>query len=153
MNKNYSYDLDEHTPAPTPDEIKQARGNRIMLVLLALLAIMAISLALGIANAQTAPARTAEVTFARPAKYTDGTTLPTTVAVTYNLYQGARGSTTKPKVGTISTTGTTISSGLLPGETCWQVSTVANGIESALSNEACKTFPWPATEVITITVK
>ena len=103
-----------------------------------------------IAHAQTP--RTATITFTRPAQYTDGTPIASGTALSYNVYQGAKGSTSKPKVGTITSTATTISSGLQPGETCWQVSTVANGVESALSNEACKTFAFPAPEVVTITV-
>lgn len=102
------------------------------------------------ASAQTP--RTATITFTRPTQYTDGTTIAAEVAVTYNVYQGAKGSTTKAKVGTITSTATTITSGLQPGETCWQVSAIANGIESQLSNEACKSFSWPAPETVTITV-
>lgn len=106
--------------------------------------------AVQLAFAQTP--RSATITFTRPTAYTDGTTLPSTVTVTYSVYQGAKGSTTKAKVGTITSTATTITSGLQPGETCWQVSAIANGIESALSNEGCKTFAFPAPETVTITV-
>lgn len=96
--------------------------------------------------------RTATVTFTRPTAYVDGTPIATGTTVTYNVYQGARGSTSKARVATITATATTINTGLQPGETCWQISAVANGVESALSNEACKTFAWPATEAVTITV-
>jgi hypothetical protein len=102
------------------------------------------------AMAQTT--RTAVITFTRPAVYTDGTAVAASTVLSYKVYQGAKGSTSKPVVATITATATTINSGLQPGETCWQISTVANGIESALSNEACKTFPFPATEAVTITV-
>lgn len=125
-------------------------GAKFLIGLIALLAVMGIALWLGVAHAQTA--RSATITFTRPTQYTDGTTIPTGTAITYNVYQGARGSTTKTRVGTITATATTINSGLQPGETCWQVATVANGVESTLSNEGCKTFPWPATESVTITV-
>jgi hypothetical protein len=95
--------------------------------------------------------RTATISFVRPAEYVDGTPIASTVAVSYKVFQGARGAT-KTLVGTITATDTTITSGLQPGETCWQVSVVANGVESALSNEACKAFEFPATEAVTITV-
>lgn len=96
--------------------------------------------------------RTATITFTRPTQYTDGSALGSAITVTYNVYQGAKGSTSKPKVATITSTATTVSSGLQPGETCWQISAVANGVESALSNEGCKTFAFPAPETVTITV-
>lgn len=67
--------------------------------------------------------------------------------VTYNLYQGVQGQP-KVKTGTPqSATTATISSGLTSGRTyCWQVSASANGVEGALSNEACKSFPPAAPE-------
>jgi len=120
------------------------------LVVLLMLGALALLFVAFTAVAQTA--RTATITFTRPAQYSDGTALGTGVAVSYNVYQGAKGSTSKPKVGTITGTATTISSGLQPGETCWQVTSVANGVESAQSNEACKTFAFPAPDVVTITV-
>lgn len=103
-----------------------------------------------LAHAQTA--RTATITYTRPTQYTDGTTLGASVAVSYKVYAGAKGSTNKTVIGTVTTTATTINTGLPPGETCFQVSAIANGAESALSNEACKTFPFPAPETVTITV-
>lgn len=95
--------------------------------------------------------RTATITFEKPTQYVDGSTIPATVALSYRVYQGAKGGT-KTLVGTITQTQTTINSGLQPGETCWQVSTFANGVESELSNEVCKLFPQPATEPVVITV-
>lgn len=96
--------------------------------------------------------RTATITFSKPTQYEDGTPIAAGTTVTYKVYQGARGSTSKTQVATITATATTINTGLQPGETCWQVSAVANGVESALSNEACKMFAYPATEAVTITV-
>jgi hypothetical protein len=48
-----------------------------------------------------------------------------------------------------------INAGIPFGEVCWQVSSIANGKESAsLSNEACKTFQVPPTSAPTgLTVK
>lgn len=106
---------------------------------------------LAVSAVQAQETRTATITFARPTHYVDGTEITAGIAVTYNVYQGARGST-KTLAGTITATATTINSGLQPGETCWQVTAVANGVESAMSNEGCKTFPWPATQTVIITV-
>lgn len=114
-----------------------------------LVALMASFLAAPV-EAQTS-ARTAMITFTRPTQYTDGTAIAEGTEVTYHVYQGARG-TDKPRVATITATATTINTGLQPGETCWQVTAIANGVESAMSNEACKTFEWPATEAVIITV-
>jgi len=98
-------------------------------------------------------ANTATITFTAVTKYTDDTTIPAGTAVTYNVYQGAKGSTTKAKVGTITATSTTISVGLLTGqEYCFEVSAVVGGIEGADSNEACKKFVGtPGIVVITVT--
>lgn len=109
-----------------------------------------LALASFLAVAQTAP--TATITFSAPTTYADGSAIPTGVALTYNLYQGAKGAT-KPKVGSVSSPAT-ITTGLLAGQSyCWQVSAVANGIEGALSDEGCKTFPFSAPGKITITVQ
>jgi hypothetical protein len=130
------------------EERRSARGVLIYLVLMVVILIG--SLWYAIANAQTA--RTATITFTRPTHYVDGTPIPAGTVLTYKVLQGARGSTNKPQVATITATATTINSGLQPGETCWQLITVANGVDSAVSNEGCKTFAWPATEPVTITV-
>lgn len=123
---------------------------RVKLLLMAMLLTFAVALVYSAAHAQTA--RTATITFTRPVTYTDGSVLPAGVSVSYKVYQGAKGSTSKTVVGTITSTATTVSTGLQPGETCWQVSAVANGVESALSNEGCKTFAFPAPDIVTITV-
>lgn len=156
MNKHYVYDTDEETPMTEhkqtisndfDDAERFVRGLAVALGAMFLLVLLAWC---AVANAQGT--RTAMITFTRPTAYTDGTSLPTSVVVSYSVYQGAKGSTTKPKVATITSTATTISTGLAPGETCWQVTAIANGVESALSNEACKTFAFPAPDVVTITV-
>lgn len=104
-----------------------------------------------IATAQTT-GRTATITFSAPTRYTDGSSVEAGTSISYRVYQGARGGT-KTQVGTITGTSTTISSGLLAGrEYCWEVTSVINGVESARSNEACKSFPFPTPETITITV-
>jgi len=124
-------------------------GRWLVIYLIAMLAILMVSCVFTIANAQTA--RTATITFAKPTKYIDGTDIAPNAVVTYRLYQGARGEQ-KTQVTEFTGTATQVNSGLQPGEMCWQVSAVANGKESELSNEGCKTFEFPATEPVTITV-
>lgn len=115
-----------------------------------LVALVLMALA-GIATAQVV--RQATVTFAAPTKYTDGSSIPAGTAITYRVYQGSKGQANKPLIGTITTTSATVSAGLQAGtEYCWQVSAVINGQESALSNEACKSFPALAPEAVTITI-
>lgn len=102
------------------------------------------------ARAQTV-SRSALVTWSAVTQDESGNTL--TESVTYNLYQGAKGAI-KPKVQSgISATSFIV--GNLPfGETCFNVTAVtANGGESALSNEACKSFPFPKPAAPVITVQ
>ena len=75
--------------------------------------------------------RQAVITYQRPTAYTDGSVLDASVAVSYGVYQGAKGSA-KTKIGTITSIQTTITTGLQPGETCWEVTAIANGIEGIL---------------------
>lgn len=119
--------------------------SRAFLLLLVLLGFA------GMAFAQPAP-NTATITFAAPTARVDGT--PISGALTYKVYQGISGQA-KAAVGTISATTSTITTGLLGGTTyCWQVSALEGGTnESALSNEACKTFPPSPPQTVTITVR
>jgi hypothetical protein len=95
--------------------------------------------------------RTATITFDAPTTYTDGSLIESPIS--YFVYQGARGAT-KPQVATITGTSTTITTGLQAGqEYCWEVTAVVNGVESARSNEACKSFPLPVPSAVTITVQ
>ena len=97
--------------------------------------------------------RTARITFSKPTKYVDGGDIAASVVVTYNVYQGVKGQP-KTRVATIGASPATISTGLESGkEYCWQVSAVANGVESAQSNEGCKAFAFPASEPVVITVE
>lgn len=94
-----------------------------------------------VAAAQTTNPRTATITFQPVTTYTDGSVIPSTVAVSYRIYQGAKGQT-KTIVATITAPTTTISTGLQPGvEYCFQGSANAGGVESALTNESCKLMP------------
>jgi hypothetical protein len=72
--------------------------------------------------------------------------------LSYKLFQGGKGAA-KTQVATIDKSPVTINTGLQPGETCWELVVVANGVESERSNEACKSFAFPATEKVIITVQ
>lgn len=148
-SKRHTYirdDIDDYGS----EELSTPNGKRLGLAILIASAVVMAALFIGVAQAQTP--RTATISFTKPTKYSDGTDIAASTVVTYNVYQGAKGSTTKAKVGTITGTTTTINSGLQPGETCWEVTTVANGVEGVKSNEGCKTFAFPATDAVVITV-
>lgn len=93
--------------------------------------------------------RTATLSWIAVTKDVEGSTI---TGVSYKVYQGAKGA---PKA-VVKTGVTTLSQAipnLAPGETCWQVSAnTAGGGESALSNEACKSFPIPAPAAPTLVV-
>lgn len=111
------------------------------------------ALALACAPVLAQSANTATISFTRPTTYADGSPLDAATPVTYNLYQGLQGQP-KTKVATISTTASTVTTGLLGGKTyCWTVSAVANSLEGAQSVEGCKTFPQAAPSQVTITVQ
>lgn len=92
--------------------------------------------------------RTANLGWGTVTKDVEGNTI---TGVTYKVYQGPKGGT-KTAVRTGLTSTTLALSGLAPGETCWQVSANAAGGESALSNEACKSFPLPVPATTTLVV-
>jgi len=107
---------------------------------------------LGIGVAHAAPP-SAVLTWAAPTLNTDGTAI--TLPLTYNVYQGAQGSTTKPSVLTgVTALTATITTGLAASSTvCFELTAVAGGQESAHSGEACKTFPAATPAAPTLTVK
>lgn len=101
-------------------------------------------IALGIASAQTTGTGTATWSWSAPTQYTDGSAIPSTTAITYNLYLGTAGpgseAATPAQTGITALTAT--SSGYSAGENvCGTLTAVANGQESAHSSEACKAFP------------
>lgn len=104
----------------------------------------------GLALAQTG--RSTKITISTPVTQTVAGD-PVTGVVTYNYYQGAKGSTTKTKIGS-STILTFTATGLPAGETCFNATaqTAVNG-ESGLSPEACKSFPYDKPTGPTITLE
>jgi hypothetical protein len=105
-----------------------------------------------LALAQTPP--TATLTWTAVTTYVDGTTIPSTVAVTYNIYQGTS-ATSLTKVATgVTTLTSSISTGLTDNQTYfWAVTAVAGGIEGGQSNVGSKTFAAVAPGTVTLTVK
>ncbi len=97
------------------------------------------------------PSRTALLSWGAVAQDTDGNTIS---GVTYNVYQGAKGSSSKTKIAQGLTSLNYTATNLPYGETCFNVSasTVALG-ESALSAEGCKSFPLPKPAAPTLTVE
>ena len=118
---------------------------------LSLLALVASLLAAVPALAQSAPL-TATLSWSAPTVYSDGTAIPSTVAITYNVYQGTSAtSLTKVATGVTAVTDS-ITTGLADGNTYyWSVTAVANGLEGPQSNVVSKAFGTPG--AVTLTVK
>ena len=98
-------------------------------------------------------APTASISFKAPTLNTDATTIPATLALTYNVYQGtSSGAEVKVASGLVGSP-ITVSTGLTSSATFYWYITVSNGAkDSAPSNEACKTFPAATPSTVTITV-
>jgi len=93
------------------------------------------------------------LTWTAPTTYTDGTPLPAS-GLGYKVYRGVKGAT-KTVIASPTSTTYTDTTGLNQGTTvCYQVSATLGTQESALSTEACKTFPQAApSSPSTLTVK
>ena len=123
--------------------------------LIALLALMILSFA---AQAQTCVtgasgvAPTASITFVAPTSNTD--TTPIVGPLTYNVYQSSASGAEVKVASALKGSPITVSTGLAPQTTVFfKISvTDANGNESALSNEVCKTFPASVPGSVTITI-
>lgn len=113
------------------------------------LATLVLALFASLAQAQN----TAILAWDAPTSYMDGAPIPTGTVITYTAYQGLKGQTLV-SIGTVTTSGRTISTGLQSGqEYCWEVtSRVSTGPESARSNQACKAFPPSPPNRVTLTV-
>lgn len=119
-------------------------------VLLPLILVLATSFA---AEAQTATSP-ANLAWTAVTKRTDNTN--TTGVITYSIFQGAKGSTTKPRVGTAVTGLSTTIQGVSPG-TCFEVSAIETVgtvvVESVKSSEACVQAAPNAPTGFTVTVQ
>jgi fibronectin type 3 domain-containing protein len=91
------------------------------------------------ATSHAQAANQAVLTWTAPTTYSDGTPLPAS-GLAYKVYRGLSGAT-KTVIASPTTT-TYTDTGQAQGTTvCYQVSATLAGQESALSTEACKTFP------------
>jgi hypothetical protein len=118
---------------------------------LELLAIFTLALLVSVAYGQT-PTNTQKVSWVAPTQYTDGTTIPSTVALTYNVY-AKLGGAAETKIRA-AITGTSITAGAYPvGQSnCYTITVLANGVESARSAEACAVVQALATKAVTTVV-
>jgi hypothetical protein len=119
-----------------------------------LLATMLFAAVSAVALAQSTTGGTATWSWGAVTQFTDGSTIPSTDAVTYNVYTGTNGpgseSATPTLKGVSTLTGTT--SGYTAGQTVYgYVTAVVNGVEGGHSNEASKSFPAiPGTTTCTV---
>lgn len=97
-------------------------------------------------------APTASINFTPPTLNTDGSSVVT--PLTYNLYQSTSTGTEIKVASALKGSPISVSTGLTSKTTFYfKVSvTDANGNESSLSNEVCKTFPASVPGTITITI-
>ena len=104
------------------------------------------------AVAQTAP--TATLTWGAVTAYTDGTAIPSTCPVTYNVYQGTSATTLVKVASGVTTLTSSISTGLSDGVTYfWAITASACSVEGAQSNVGSKIFAPGTPGVVTLTVK
>lgn len=97
-------------------------------------------------------APTASIAFVAPTTNTDGTTV--VGPLTYNVYQSTTSGAETKAASALKGSPITVTTGLTPKTTVYfKISvTDANGNESALSNEVCKTFPASVPGSVTITI-
>lgn len=94
----------------------------------------------------------AVLSWVAPTTFTDGS--PLTGTVTYNVYQGPTGAETLTTTGVTALTWSANPASLTAGSSiCWTVTAVVGGVESAPSNEVCKSFPKVSSPPSTLTVK
>lgn len=108
--------------------------KQLLLMLCALFALPAF--------AQT-PSGTVNWLYTAPTQFTNGTAIPSTDTITFNLYVGTAGpgSEAATPVQTAIRFSSAVTSGYLPGQqVCGTVTAVVNGVESPHSPEACATF-------------
>lgn len=119
-----------------------------------LIGVLGLLLVCGASFAQAATGPSASITITAPTTYSDGTPIPSTVAITYNLYQGNTAATLVKVASGLTTLTTTVNTGLVDGQTYfWAVTAVAGGLESAKSNVASKAFAAVPPGSVTITVQ
>ena len=108
----------------------------------ALAALAVVALASCSVRAQTSN-NSATWSWTAPTTFTDGTAIPSTDAITYDIFVGTAGHGSETAATASGLTATTwTGSGYKPGAVvCGTVTAIVNGVMSSPSNEACKTFP------------
>ena len=127
--------------------------KRIALILASLLALAASAATMHI-KSTTPITPTAVLSWTAPTLRTDGT--PITGSLNYNIYQGPSGAEVKVPALTTAATTETVSLPNASGTTVCFVATAVEtgGLESAPTNEVCKTFPAAAPlSPATLTIK
>ncbi len=123
------------------------KSMKTPLLLFALATVLLLAFVLfGPAHAATSGTGTATWSWTAPTSFTNGTAIPSTDVITYNIYTGTGGPGSEASTPTqAAISGLTVTtSGYAPGQTvCGQITAVVNGLESARSSEVCKTFPVP----------
>lgn len=105
-----------------------------------------------LAVAQAAP--TATLSWGAVTTYTDGTTIPASCPVTYNVYQGLTATTLTKVASGVTALTDSISTGLADGVTYyWAITAVSCAVEGAQSNVGSKVFAPGTPGVVTLTVK
>lgn len=79
----------------------------------------------------------AQLEWNSPVKFTDGTLIAS--PITYNIYAARKGEV-KNLVVSGATATSTLRTGLVQSNWCWEVTSVVAGVESDRSNEACKSI-------------
>jgi hypothetical protein len=103
---------------------------------LALLAALAAPVALGAQWDQV------QLDWSSPTRFADGSLIPSTSTISYNLYAARKGETKTVIVSGIKDTGM-LRTGIPVGEWCWQLTAVVGGVESDRSAEVCKRIAQP----------
>ena len=113
---------------------------------------LALLLVYSVSFAQTGPS--AKITITAPTTYADGTPIPSTVPITYNLYQGLSATTLVKVASGLTALTNTVTTGLSDGQTYFfAVTAVAGGLEGAQSNVGSKVFAAVAPGSVIITVQ
>lgn len=90
-------------------------------------------------EAATPPVAT--ITWSRTTTYTDGTVIPATVPITYQVYEGAAGAEVIYKTPVSSPPYVLVPTPAAGTSFCVQVTAIAGGVESDRSPEVCSSIP------------
>lgn len=104
-----------------------------------------------LAQAQAAN-NTQKISWTPPTQYSDGSAVPSTVVLTYNLY-AKLGTAAEVKLGSGLSTSVFTTAAMPVGQrNCYTITVLADGIESPRSAEACGVIAGLATKPVTVVV-